>query len=167
MSPPRFKFDRDASAADDADGASAPEQTLQQAIAQLREIKAYARHFVEAKLDSARLSIRKAVVWTALGLLGAVAGGTILVTAAVLVTVGAAEGVAALLGGRMWAGNLIIGTLILAGVALGAWMMARRIMNSSRQETMERYERKLQRQRIELDGADIQQRSREFAEGAQ
>jgi len=151
--------------ADDPD-APAPEGTMREALARLRELQAYAQHYLAARVDLVKLSVRNAILWTVIGVIGLCIASTVLLTAAVLLVIGLAQAIAALCGGRMWAGNLIVGGFILIATVVGAWVAIRAVTKSSRTRTVKRYERRLQQERVTLDGADAQQRSQEFVSGA-
>ena len=143
---------------------AAPENTLRALGAQTRELFAYSAHYLTAKADSIKLSVRRAVVLAILGVVALVIAAAALVTAAALLVVGAALGIGALLGGRAWAGDLIVGIGVLGLVALGAWIGMRMVFKSSARKTVQRYEHKLQQQRVQLAGHDAHGRSREHQE---
>ncbi len=143
-----------------ADAPDSPAKALSEAVAQIGELKEYASHFVAAKADGIKASLRKAAVYGALGALAAVAGAAAIVTGVVLLLNGLAQAIALLLGGRMWAGNLIVGFLLICAVALGAWLGVRRFFGSSRARTVDRYERRLQQQRANF-GHDARERAAE------
>ena len=145
--------------------APAPEGTVREAMARLRELQAYAQHYLAARIDLVKLSVRNAVLWTVLGCIALCIASTVLLTAAVLLVIGLAQAIAALCGGRMWAGNLIVGGFILLATAAGALIAIRAVMSSSRKRTVKRYERRLQQERVTLDGADAQRRAREHVAG--
>ena len=82
-------------------------------------------------------------------------------TAVLFVDIVGATPLALSLGDRAWAGNLIVGALIL-GLTVGVAMFAvRKIFNVSREATVKGYERRLKQQRVTLDGHDARQRSAE------
>ena len=76
-------------------------------------------HFVSAKIDGFVLSARQLALWAALGVVGLTAAVGLVVTAVVLVLVGAADGFALLFGGRWWLGALVVGGGTLVLLALG------------------------------------------------
>jgi hypothetical protein len=115
---------------DDRSGASdcdAPEQTLRDAASHFSELKAYFAHYLAAKTDSVKVSIRRAVVFAALGVLGLVAGVAVIATAVVLVLHGLAQALTVLIKGHAWAGNLVAGVLVLGLIGLGTWLGVRRM----------------------------------------
>ena len=76
-----------------------PAEAFRRLQQQVGELQAYLTHFVSAKIDGLILSARQLALWTALGLVALMAVGGLVVTAVVLVLVGAAEGFARLFGG--------------------------------------------------------------------
>jgi len=114
---------------------------LEPLLAHLTELQTHVNHYVQATADSFRLTARQLALKAALGLLGLLVGATMLVTAAVLVLQGTAGGIAVALGGRLWAGQLITGAVLLLFVGAGAWWMTSSLTKSSRRKTLEKYER--------------------------
>jgi hypothetical protein len=92
-----------------------PAEALRRLQQQVEELQAYLAHFVSAKIDGFVLSARQLALWAALGVVGLTAAVGLVVTAVVLVLVGAAHGFALLFGGRWWLGELVVGggTLVL------------------------------------------------------
>ena len=81
-----------------------PAEALRRLQQQVGELQAYVTHFVSAKIDGLVLSARQLALWAALGVVGLTAAVGLVVTAVVLVLVGAADGFARLFGGRVVAG---------------------------------------------------------------
>ena len=86
----------------------------------LGELQAYLTHFVSAKIDGFVLSARQLALWAALGVVGLTAAVGLVVTAVVLVLVGAADGFARLFGGQWWLGALVVGGGTLGLFCLGS-----------------------------------------------
>jgi hypothetical protein len=139
----------------------APSEAFRDAVAQVGELKEYASHFIAAKVDGLKLSVRKAVIFAGLGLVAVLAAATVVITAVVLLLAGSAQALGVLLGGRAWAGNLLVGSIVLVAVGLGAWIFQRRFFNTSRKATVQRYERRLKTQRVRHNGHDAVQRGSE------
>jgi hypothetical protein len=114
---------------------------LEPLLAHVKELRRHAGHYLQASADSFRLTIRQALLRGALGLLGAVIGVTVLVTSTVLLLNGAAGGLAAAFGGRAWAGQLTLGATVLLMIGLACWWGLRKVTESSRRKTAEKYER--------------------------
>jgi hypothetical protein len=150
-----------------ADGANPhdlpPTEALKSAGRYFGELKAYAGDYLAAKLDGVKLSLKRAVIFAGLGLLGLVVGGGILVTAAVLLLSGLANLLASVFDPpKPWFGQLIVGFIVLAGAFIGTWLMLRRLTNASRKATLQKYQAMHEEQRREY-GHDVAERSRQTA----
>src|SRR5437764_6768076 len=89
----------------------------------LGELKEYAQYYLAAKVDGIKRTVRTVGLYAALGVLGLIAGGAIVATAAGLLIVGFAELLTRLFGGRDWLGDLVAGIVVLGVVAGAAWYM--------------------------------------------
>jgi len=119
---------------------------LQQQIAELRE---YLAHFVSAKVDGVVLSIRQLAMWGILGVAGVIALAGLIITALVLLLDGAATGVALLLGGRLWLGQILVGGVVLALLALGMILGMRAWQRRWHRQKVQQYdERQLQQRHV-------------------
>jgi uncharacterized membrane protein len=124
-----------------------PAEALHRLQQQLGELQAYVTHFVNAKIDAYVLSARQLALWVVLGVLALSAGVGLIVTAIVLVLVGAAHGFALLFGGRWWLGALAVGGATLALLALCIIIGVRTWQSRWRQQKVQQYEeRQLQQQ---------------------
>ena len=142
-----------------------PAEALKDASARLSELKEYVGLLVAAKVDGVKLTLRKIVFYAILGVVAAVIGVAMLVTAAVYVLSGIAGGIGALFPDPYgwWAGRLIVGLLVVGGTLVGVMMLTKSLTGSSRKRTIEKYEN---RKRIERDvyGHDVAERAREQAQ---
>lgn len=143
----------------------APADALKEAMHALGELREYVGYFVAAKLDGIKVTLRRVGVLAAVGVIGLLAGGAIVATAAVLFCVGLAQAVATFFAHengvpRTWLGNLIVGLLLLLVIGGGAWYMMSRLTGSSRKVTVKKYELRRQRQRADF-GHDVLQRASE------
>jgi hypothetical protein len=139
------------------DGSSkSPEQSVREAMAKLAELRAYAREYLDAKADQFRLRIRHAILLAAVLLLTVLAIAASLTVAVVLLFAGLAQGVGALLGGRLWAGNLIVGGGMLALVIFGTSFGLAAFRRSAKKVTVAKYElsQKQQQQRFGRSSRD-------------
>ena len=124
-----------------------PAEALRRLQQQIGELQAYLTHFVSAKIDGLVLSARQLALWVALGVVGLVAAVGLVVTAIVLVLVGAADGFALLFGGRWWLGAIVVGGGTLVLLALGIFIGMRILQNRWLQQKVQQYdERQLQQQ---------------------
>jgi len=122
-----------------------PAEALHRLQQQVGELQAYLTHFVSAKIDGFVLSARQLALWAALGVVGLTAAVGLVVTAVVLVLVGAADGFAQLFGGRWWLGALVVGGGILVLLVLGIFVGMRTWQSRWRQQKVQQYdERQLQ-----------------------
>ena len=122
-----------------------PAEALHRLQQQFGELQAYVTHFVSAKIDGFVLSARQLALWIVLGMVGLTAGVGLIVTATVLVLVGAAHGFALLFGGRWWLGALVVGGGTLALLVLGIIIGMRTWQSRWRQQKVQQYdERQLQ-----------------------
>jgi hypothetical protein len=98
-----------------------------------------------------------------LGILGAVVGLGLLITAVVLLLSGLAGAIGEMFDpDRPWAGALIVGFVVLAGTFAGVIILMKSITGSSRKRTIEKYENRKRDER-NLYGRDVQERAREQA----
>ena len=122
-----------------------PAEALHRLQQQVGELQAYLTHFVSAKIDGLVLSARQLALWAVVGVVGLTAAVGLVVTAVVLVLVGAADGFAQLFGGRWWLGALVVGGGTLVFLALGIFIGMRTWQSRWRQQKVQQYdERQLQ-----------------------
>jgi hypothetical protein len=103
-------------------------------------LQAYVTHFVSAKIDGWVLSARQLALWVALGVVGLTAAVGLVITAVVLVLLGAAEGLALLFGGRWWLGALVVGGGTVVLFPLGILIGMRTWNSRWRQQKVHQYE---------------------------
>jgi len=121
-----------------------PLEPLWETLSALRE---YLALYVAAQADSFRLRVRKLVLAAVGGLLALLAGAAVVMAAAALIVRGIAGGLTRLLGGQAWAGDLLTGVLVLATVGLLTYFAMRGAVRASRQRTVNKYERRRDKQR--------------------
>src|SRR4029453_3013847 len=122
-----------------------PAEALRRLQQQVGELQAYVTHFVSAKVDGFVLSARQLAIWAALGVVGLIAAVGLVVTAVVLVLVGAADGFAVLFGGRWWLGALVVGGVTLVLLVLGIFIGIRILQKRGGPQKVQQYdERQLQ-----------------------
>lgn len=135
-----------------------PVDALRDAVAEAGALKGYAEQYLAAKVDLAKLKARRVVMAIALGVIGLVAAAALVGVAVGMLMTGAAGGLGEAMGGRRWAGNLIVGGGVLALLGIGGWLALRMFTKSMTKTTMERYERKHDEQRRTF-GADAHERA--------
>jgi hypothetical protein len=146
-----------------ADGPS-PAEALKQASSRLGELKEYAGLLVAAKVDGLKLTLRKIVFYAILGVVAAVIGLAMLVTASVYVLSGLAGAIGELFPEpyEWWAGRLIVGILVVGGTLVGVMLLTKSLTGSSRKRTIEKYENRKRDERS-VYGRDVAERAREQA----
>jgi hypothetical protein len=126
-------------------------------FAKFGELGEYANHYFSAKADAFKLTLRNVGVIAAIGVVGLIAASAFVVTAVVLLCLGIAHGIGALVGGHMWAGYLITGVLLL-GLLAGGVMIGVGVMRKAwKKATVNKYElrQRDQRERFGHDAADL------------
>jgi hypothetical protein len=114
-------------------------------------------YYLETRLDALGLSIRRAVVGLALGVVGAIGAAAGLVMAVVLLLRGLAEALTVLFGGRAWAGDLVVGGGVILLTAGSLWAVKAYLASVARRRTVEKYEHQRSQQRTRV-GHDASQR---------
>ncbi len=117
-------------------------ESLQAVVQSLAELTEYAAHFLAAKLDQLKLSVRSAIIYAILGILGVLAVASVLVVSVVLLMLGIAHGLGAALGGRDWLGDLIVGVAVVFAVVISAKITLHKITAASRRRTVQKYEQR-------------------------
>lgn len=126
-----------------------PEEALRRLLQQLEELRAYATHFVSAKVDAFLVSARQLLVWAVLGVAGLIALTALVVTAIVLFLDGAAGGLGLLFGGQLWLGQLVVGGGLLVLLTLSILIATRTWQGRARQQKVQQYdERQLQQRAV-------------------
>jgi hypothetical protein len=143
--------------------AQAPAAHFKAAQRRLEELKEYASYYVSAKLDAMKLSVTRAVLIAAMGVVGLLAGTTLVVTAVVLACMGLAGALSALFGHRPWLGNLVTGVILLMAVGAVAFFGIRRMTGASRERTLKKYAARKQQQRAKF-GEDVHHAASDIAE---
>jgi hypothetical protein len=137
-----------------------PPHPLDPVMRRLAEMREYVTDYLEARGDAFKLRARQTALRAALGFVALVGLIAAVASATVLVLSGTAGGIAAALGGRLWAGQLITGLTLFLILGLVTWLGIRRINETSRRGTIDKYERKHLEQRARV-GQDVRQRSAE------
>jgi hypothetical protein len=129
---------------------------------QLAELREYIAYYLSAKVDMANARLRSAAVRVFFAVVAGLCIAAALVTAAVLLVVGAAEGLTVLCGDRPWAGKLA-GAAVVLGVVWGAaWLGKSSWERSAQCKSTEKYARRRVKQWKRF-GQDVRQRAGEDA----
>jgi hypothetical protein len=154
---PTLRPDRGKAAADQPNPAA---QAFARLGRDVNELKAYASYYLSAKADGVKRTVRNVAMYAAVGVIGLIAGGAIIATAAGLLIVGLARALGELFGGRVWLGDLVAGVLVLALLGLGVWLMLKKLTGTWRSQTVLKYEQRKQSQREQF-GHDVGDRANE------
>ena len=144
----------------DSETSSKDQETVADAVRDglqsFREMLSNVQLLVSATLDRWKLSILMLCLYAVLGVFGAAAGLAVVVTAVVLLLIGAAHGIGAALGGREWLGDLIVGFGLLAILTIGVTSFLERFVSSSKKRTTKKYESRhsTQRQQFGVSAGD-------------
>lgn len=126
-----------------------PEEALRRLVQQIEALRAYATHFVSAKVDGFIITARQLLVWAGLGIVGLIALAGVVITAIVLCLDGAAAGLGLLFGGRLWLGQLVVGGGLLVLLTLSILIGMRTWQHRTRQQKVQQYdERQLQQRAV-------------------
>jgi hypothetical protein len=122
----------------------------------LSELAEYAGHFVGAKLDLVKLSVRNLFLVAFVWLLGGLTAVAVIGTSVVLLMIGIARGLGVLFGGREWLGDLVVGLVVTGGFGAFVLFVFAKLKVFARLKTVRKYEaaREQQRQRFGRDVAD-------------
>ena len=133
-------------------------EALRDAMAKVGELKEFASYYVAAKLDAWKVSFRNLGIYAALGIVGLIAGSAIITTAAVLLLVGLALAIGKPFDpDQPWVGAIVVGLLVLGGIAAGIVFGMKKLTNTSRKRTVEKYENRQRDQRSNF-GQDVRGR---------
>lgn len=127
------------------------------ALRHVAELREYAAYFLSAKVDSVKLSVRKVAIYAALGVVGLMAGGALVVSAIVLLCWGLAGAFAAIFG-VWWLGYIIMGVLLMVVLGAGIGLGLKRITGQWKRATEDKYEQRRERQQTEF-GHNVHERA--------
>ena len=119
-----------------------------QLLRQFRELVEYFSYYLSARADSAKLGLQDALLRVTLAALAFIVLASLSVGAIWFALNGTAEGLGILCGNRPWAGNLLTGSLVAAGLAGGTCGMISRFKNITREGTVAKYENRQSRQQV-------------------
>jgi len=144
---PQVPVDLDAKAADEQ--AQMPEtDAFVLLLRQLRELCEYVSYYFSARADSAKVGLRNVLLGMTLAALAFVVVAGLCVSAVWLVLMGTAEGLGVLFGNRPWAGNLLTGLLLVAGLGGGICGIVIKLKKTARERTVAHYENRQSRQQV-------------------
>jgi hypothetical protein len=118
----------------------ATDGSLSDAGRHVAEAIAYARQYLLTQADRAKAAVRHVVILATVGIVAATIAATILITSSVLLCLGIADGIASLLGGRQWAGDLITAGIVLGTILISARLAYGGMIRAARERTRIEYE---------------------------
>jgi hypothetical protein len=142
---------------------AAPAAAWGDAFARFGEVREYAAYYVKARVDALKLSLRNLILMVALGIIGAFAGGALVVMAVVLLCIGIAHGLGELFGGRLWLGDLVTAILLLGAIGATVYIAVTRVTKTSKERVVKAYEQRKRQQRAD-HGVDVHERAEEQRE---
>jgi hypothetical protein len=107
----------------------------------LREAIEQGQIYLKAQAARIKAFVRSAIVWGFLGVAAAFVALTIVIVSVVLFCIGIAGGIAQLLGGRQWAGDLLTGGGVLGVLLIGGWVGVKMLSNAARRQTIASFEK--------------------------
>lgn len=140
-----------------------PTESLKEAASHFAELKEFAAYYVGAKLDAIKVTVRNVGIYAGLGIVGLIAASAVITTAVVLLLTGIAGGLGDLLWDKYWLGALIVGLVVLGGLAGGIVFGMKKLTNTFRKQLVQKYENRQRDQRTNF-GEDVRGR-REGASG--
>lgn len=152
--PPRGWDQGSGRGGDEAPPAGHPAAAIRDAVGKLRELREFAAYYLAARADAIKASVRNAGIYAALGIVGALAAGTLVVMAIALLLIGIARGLGALLGGREWLGDIITGAIFLALLAAAVVFGMKMLTRSFKSQTVRKYEQRQSQQQQQF-GRDV------------
>ena len=124
-----------------------------------REVAAFGGYYLSAQFDRIKLTAINIAMFAVLGVMALAIGLAVVFTAAVLLVVGVAQAIGSLLGGHMWAGNLITAVAILGVIAAAVVIGFKVVTKSTRGKVAATYEQRKREQRADFN-TDVKQQSR-------
>jgi hypothetical protein len=131
-----------------------PTEAIRDAVGKLAELREFASYYMAAKLDALKATARRIGILAALGLVGAVAGATVVVTAVVLLLRGIAGAFAAIFPRAPWLGDLITAVIFLAIPIVGILVGMRILTRTFKTSTVTKYEERKRQERQQF-GRDV------------
>jgi hypothetical protein len=117
-------------------------------LRQFHELNEYFAYYLSAKADRARLGLRNAIVNMTLAALAFVVVASLAVAAIWFVLSGTADGLGVLFGNRPWAGSLLTGLVLVAGICVGLCRIVIRFKKTAREGTVAKYENRQSQQQV-------------------
>lgn len=124
-----------------------PAEAIRQAMQKLAELREFVSYYVSVRVDSLKITARNLGIYAALGVIGLIAAGAMVVTAVVLLLTGIAGAFGQLFSGHPWLGNIITAVLVLGLIAGSVVFVMKKLTHTFRSQTVKKYEDRLSRER--------------------
>jgi hypothetical protein len=148
----------EAAAGNGHDDGHSPAEAFKKVGTHIAELKEFASYYVGAKLDGIKVTVRNVGIYAALGVVGLIAASAVISTAVVLLLTGLAFAIGALFEpDRPWVGAIVVGLLVLGGLAGGIIFGMKKLTNTFRKQLVQKYENRQRDQRINF-GEDVRGR---------
>lgn len=131
-----------------------PTDAIRDAFAKVAEVREFAAYYAAARLDALKLTARRIGILAAIGILGAMAGATVVVVSVVLLLEGIAGAFAALFPRFPWLGDLITAVIFLAIPVIGIVVGMKILTRTFKTSTVHKYEDRQRTQRQQF-GRDV------------
>jgi hypothetical protein len=118
-----------------------PQESVHRLTSLLAEYKEYVAYYLGARIDSVKGSVRNLGIYAGLGIVGLIAFSAFVTTTVVLFLVGIALGVNRLTD-SLWIGPFVVGAVFLALIGGGIVFGSKKLMNSFRTATVNKYEQR-------------------------
>jgi hypothetical protein len=140
------------------DAGPSPADAFKEAGKRFGELKEFASYYVGAKLDGIKVTVRNVGIYAALGIVGLIAASAVITTAVVLLLTGLAFAIGAIFEkDRPWVGAIVVGLLVLGGLAGGIIFGMKKLTNTFRKQLVQKYENRQRDQRTNF-GEDVRGR---------
>jgi hypothetical protein len=127
-------------------------------LEQVAELREYLLHYLDARKDKTKATIRRLVVVSLTLISIGIAWVAALAAGAILLVRGMTEAAGLAIGNRLWAGQIIVGGSVVLGSLFVIILIAVWSNRSTRQSTIRKYERRHRIQRAKF-GTTAKQRS--------
>jgi hypothetical protein len=116
-------------------------QGLADAAAYIQDAKEQATRYAMAQLGRVKAMVRSAILFGLLGIFAAAVAVTVIIVASVFLCMGVAGAIGEVLGGRVWAGELITGAVVIGVIGLSGYLVVRRLIGAARLQTIASFEK--------------------------
>ena len=140
------------------DTGPSPAEAWKEVGSRIAEVKEFASYYLGAKLDGIKVSFRNLGIYAALGIVGLIVASSVITTAVVLLLCGLAWAIGAIFEpDKPWVGAIVVGLLVLGGLAGGIIFGMKKLTNTVRKQLVQKYENRQRDQRINF-GEDVRGR---------